>query len=95
MSGLRPLGGKWVKTEPKAHPFVELSKKQNAKSTKGQAMQNQHTTEEMAQREGILVPLELPELHILSQEWQKDGVIRVEVIAKTTQIVCPHCKKWV
>ena len=56
-------------------------------------MPSQHTTEEVIRRDGILVPLDLPELHILKQEWQAAGTIRVEVIATTTQANCPHCQK--
>jgi transposase len=54
---------------------------------------SQHTTEETAAKEGVLVPLDLPELHILSQEWQVDGTLRIEVIATTTQVACPQCQK--
>jgi transposase len=54
---------------------------------------SQHTTEETAPSEAILVPLELDELHIVSQEWLADGTIRVQVMAITTQAPCPHCHK--
>lgn len=54
-------------------------------------MPSQHTTEETAPSEAILVPLDLEEMHLVSQEWLADGTIRVEVIASTTQAVCPHC----
>jgi transposase len=54
---------------------------------------SQHTTEaNPAQTEGIFVPLDLSELHILNQKLQADGTIRIEVIAKTTQAVCPSCQ---
>ena len=56
-------------------------------------MPSQHTTEEPAQREGILVPLDLPDLHILSQEWQPNGTIRIEAMATSTQATCPHCQR--
>jgi len=57
-------------------------------------MQGQHTIQEaMDQREGILVPLDLPEFRIHRQEWQTDGTIKVEVIAITTQARCPHCQR--
>lgn len=56
-------------------------------------MPSQHITEEILRGEGIIVPLELPELHVLKQAWQADGTIRVEVIATTTQANCPHCQK--
>lgn len=39
------------------------------------------------------MPLGLPELHVLKQDWQANGTIRVEVIATTTQATCPHCQK--
>jgi transposase len=54
---------------------------------------SQHTTQESVRGEGILVPLDLPELHVLTQEWQADGTLWVEVIATTTQATCPHCQK--
>ena len=41
----------------------------------------------------MLVPLDLDELHIVSQEWLANGTIRVEVMATTTQAPCPHCQK--
>lgn len=41
----------------------------------------------------MLVPLDLDELHIVSQKWLADGTIRVEVMATTTQAPCPHCQK--
>ena len=56
-------------------------------------MPSQHTTEEPATREAILVPLDLDELHIVSQTWLADGTIRVEVRATTTQATCPHCQR--
>jgi hypothetical protein len=45
---------------------------------------SQHIIEETAKKEGVFVPLDLPELHILSQECQADGTIRIGVIATTT-----------
>jgi transposase len=54
---------------------------------------SQHTTEETPAKEGIVVPLDLPELHIVNQEWQANGTIRIEVIATTTQATCPDCQK--
>ena len=56
-------------------------------------MPSQHTTEESTAKEGVLVPLDLPELHIVSQQWQGNGTIRIEVIATTTQAACPDCQK--
>ncbi len=55
-------------------------------------MPSQHITEEEPnQATGIVVPLELDGLHILRQEVQADGKLRVEVIATKTREVCPHC----
>lgn len=74
-----------------------MGKNENITSFTGeQALPGQHTTEEdPAQTEGIFVPLDLSELHILNQKRQADGTIRIEVIAKTTQAVCPSCqKRW-
>ena len=56
-------------------------------------MPSQHTTAETANSEAILVPLDLEELHIVSQQWLANGTIRVEVMATTTQATCPHCQK--
>ena len=56
-------------------------------------MPSQHIIEETANSKAILVPLDLDELHIVSQEWLANGTIRVEVMATTTQATCPHCQK--
>ncbi len=56
-------------------------------------MPKQHTTEERANNEAILVPLDLAEFQIVSQQWLSNGTIRVEVRATTTQATCPHCHK--
>lgn len=56
-------------------------------------MPSQHTTEEAVTHEAILVPLDLDEFQIVSQQWLANGTIRVEVIATTTQATCPHCHK--
>lgn len=56
-------------------------------------MPSQHTTEDVANHEAILVPLDLDELQIVSQQWCANGSIKVEVIATTTQAICPHCQK--
>jgi transposase len=57
---------------------------------------SQHITEripeEAAKSKAILVPLDLEELQIVSQEWLADGTIKVEVMATTTQAACPHCQ---
>jgi transposase len=74
--------------------FVGLGRSKKPKPSQGeQALPSQHTTEETAVKEGVLVPLDLPELHILSQERQVDGTLRIEVIATTTQLACPHCQR--
>jgi len=54
---------------------------------------SQHITEEGASSEAILVPLDLGELQIVSQEWLATGTIRVKVMASTTQATCPHCQR--
>jgi transposase len=52
----------------------------------------QHSTEKEAnQEQGIVVPLELAGLHILTQEVQADGRIRVEVMGTNERAACPHC----
>ncbi len=51
----------------------------------------QEPTKEHPAREGILVPLDLPEFRILSQEVQADGSIEVEVIGTNERAGCPHC----
>lgn len=56
-------------------------------------MPSQHITEDPSRPEGMWVPLDLPGLHILSQELQANGTIRVEVIATSTQATCPSCHK--
>ncbi len=43
--------------------------------------------------EGIIVPLELTGLHILSQEAQADGSIEVEVMGTNDRAYCPHCQR--
>ena len=58
-------------------------------------MPSQHITEETATKEGVLVPLDLPELQIVRQEWLANGTLRIEVIATLTQAACPHCQKMV
>jgi transposase len=45
------------------------------------------------QPEGIIVPLDLPELKLLNQEVQTDGSIEVHVIARRTREACPRCSK--
>lgn len=45
------------------------------------------------QFQGIIVPLDLPELEIVSQALQADGSIEVHVKAITDREACPHCGK--
>jgi transposase len=55
---------------------------------------SQHTIETgSAKVEGIFVPLDLTGMQILTQEWQTNGVIQVEIIATTIQATCPHCQR--
>jgi len=55
-------------------------------------MPTQHSTgKEVDQDQGIVVPLELDGLRILTQEVQPDGKIRVEVIGTNDRARCPHC----
>jgi transposase len=57
-------------------------------------MHKQHIiNEDRDQREGILVPLDLPEFRIQRQQWQADGTITVEVMAIAFHAMCPHCQK--
>ena len=51
----------------------------------------QEPSNERTAREGIVVPLELAEFHILRQEVQRDGSIEVEVIGINERAYCPHC----
>lgn len=51
----------------------------------------QEPSNERTAREGIVVPLELAEFHILRQEVQRDGSIEVEVIGINERACCPHC----
>ena len=44
------------------------------------------------QQGGIIVPLDLPEFKILSQEVQADGSIAVHVMALTDREACPRCR---
>lgn len=47
---------------------------------------------ESQQSEGIVVPLDLPDLKILKQEVQADGSIAVHVRALTDRETCPRCR---
>ncbi len=59
-------------------------------------MRNQNTIErlplaEESQQKGIIVPLELSDLCILSQAMQNDGSLEVTVISRQERASCPHC----
>ncbi len=61
-------------------------------------MSHQHIIEnqpeaESEQRQGIRVPLDLPELEIVSQSLQADGSLEVHVKAITDRQACPTCGK--
>lgn len=56
-------------------------------------MPGQHTTEDAATSEAILVPLDLDGLQIVSQAWLADGTIRVRVKGTATQATCPQCHR--
>src|SRR4051794_8363642 len=47
---------------------------------------------ESKQLEGIVVPLDLPDLKIVKQEVQTDGSIEVHVRALTDREACPRCR---
>ena len=59
-------------------------------------MSHQHTIERQshppqAEVQGIIVPLDLPGLRIVSQSIKADGSIEVHVIATTDRATCPSC----
>ena len=59
-------------------------------------MRNQHTIENQEAggasfTQGMVVPLDLPELTILHQSLQADGSLEVHVIATNKQEACPTC----
>ena len=61
-------------------------------------MHHQHTIDDQCDREdpltqGILVPLDLGDLKIISQSLQPDGSIEVYVVARTDRAACPTCTK--
>jgi transposase len=69
----------------------------NARSKRGQVMLQQHSIDDQPRAdssptEGIIVPLDMPELKILSQCLQTDGSIEVHVIARTDREACPTCR---
>lgn len=69
-----------------------------ATSQQEQAMHHQHTIDtqilsESSPTQGILVPLDLVEISIVSQCLHPDGSLEVYVRATTTQEACPTCQK--
>jgi transposase len=67
-------------------------------SKQGQVMLQQHiiadqTDGPVSQRKGIIVPLDLPELEIMSQSLQADGSIEVHIRAIKEREACPRCGK--
>jgi len=72
--------------------------KKNSRSKRGQAVPNQHIIESQTrecseQKQGIIVPLDVAELKILSQSLQSDGSIEVHVIATKERETCPSCHR--
>jgi transposase len=70
----------------------------NTPSQRGQVMSSQHIIGDQPdgtgeQRKGIIVPLDLPELEIMSQSLQADGSIEVRVRAIKEREACPGCGK--
>jgi hypothetical protein len=67
-------------------------------SKQGQVMLQQHNIDdqwlaECSATQGIIIPLDLGELTMVSQSLQADGSIEVHVKAKTDRAVCPTGKK--
>ncbi len=58
-------------------------------------MQDQHIIEDQSHCtypvQGIVVPLDLPGLHLLKQNMREDGTIEVHVAALTERETCPSC----
>jgi len=76
--------------------FVRKGRKQKSESNKGQAMPQKHTRDEQERREcepkqGVMVPLDLPEFEIVGQCIRADGRIEVQVRARKESDVCPTC----
>jgi transposase len=56
----------------------------------------QHTkdqSKEIASCDGIMIPLDLSEFRVVSQDWQADGSLQVTVIAKQESAPCPRCRQ--
>lgn len=57
-------------------------------------MSNQHITEQQERvEETIGVPLDLEGFSIVKQEVERNGQIRIEIIAKATSAICPRCHR--
>jgi len=58
-------------------------------------MQDQHTIDGPSHStypvQGIVVPLDLPDLRILKQSIREDETIEVHVISPTESEICPYC----
>ena len=79
-------------------PFVSFGMNKIAKCKQEQVMLHQHTIDTQSHLEnvttqGILVPLDLAELKIVSQSLQADGSIEVHVIATTDRAGGPTCQQ--
>ncbi len=98
--GLHPSGGKeGKKRQALSNQLVhrEIGMNKNATSQRGQVILPQDTIDDHPHTgdgpmPGILVPLALPELKIVSQGRHPDGSLEVHVIASTDRQVCPTCK---
>jgi transposase len=44
-------------------------------------------------QEGIIVPLDLPEMQIVGQRLGEDGSLEVEIIGVEARAICPHCQR--
>lgn len=49
-------------------------------------------SQEIASRDSIVIPLDLSEFRVVSQEWQVDGSLKVTVIGKQESVICPRCQ---
>lgn len=57
-------------------------------------MPSQHTKESVVEivcQEGIVIPLNLPEFRLVSQQWHEDGSLSLKVIAVRDSAICPFC----
>jgi transposase len=59
-------------------------------------LSSQHTKESVGEivcQEGIVIPLNLPEFRLVSQQWHEDGSLSLKVIAVRDSAICPHCQQ--